>query len=74
MIIDAVVHQHASPNTVLHLLYIYYYKNIAKVRLAELFHKDPSTVANWIKRMRLNANFIKLLQSQQYGKQSMISE
>ncbi|CAK4292824.1 unnamed protein product [Aphanomyces euteiches] len=50
MIIDAVVHQHASPNTVLHLLYIYYYKNIAKVRLAELFHKDPSTVANWIKR------------------------
>ena len=49
-IIQAVIRMQASPNTKYHCLYMFYFQGLSKARLAKLFHKAESTIANWINK------------------------
>ena len=49
-IIQAVGRMHASPNTKYHCLYMFYFQGLSKARLAKLFHKAESTIADWISK------------------------
>ncbi|KAG9404921.1 hypothetical protein AC1031_005125 [Aphanomyces cochlioides] len=48
--LDFLVTEHASPNTIAHALYAYYYIGMKKTDVAHVFHKSPTTVSNWIAR------------------------
>ncbi|XP_038112199.1 uncharacterized protein LOC119767516 [Culex quinquefasciatus] len=45
-----VLHKHASPNTILHCIYGFYYLKLSKTQLAKIYCKHPSTISNWIEK------------------------
>lgn len=54
---EKVLNHHASSNTVYHCLYGYYYLGLKKSRLAKIYAKHPSTIANWINLYERNKFF-----------------
>ncbi|RQM29964.1 hypothetical protein B5M09_012408 [Aphanomyces astaci] len=48
--LNCVAAEHASKNTIAHALYAYYHIGMKKSDIAHVFHKSPSTIANWIVR------------------------
>lgn len=54
IIIQTIRHQHASPNTVYHALYGYYFLGIPKKELARIYGKSESTIGYWITKYEEN--------------------
>jgi transposase len=50
-VIRAVHHEQASENTIYNAVYMFLYGRKTKKELAELFHKSPTTIANWIRKV-----------------------
>ncbi|EEY68228.1 uncharacterized protein PITG_04643 [Phytophthora infestans T30-4] len=46
---EAATRQHASPNTVFHCLYGYYYLGYSRKELAHIYNKTQQTIGNWIR-------------------------
>ncbi|POM70694.1 Hypothetical protein PHPALM_12831 [Phytophthora palmivora] len=45
---EAVISQHASPNTVFYCLYGFYFLGYSRKELARIYHKSIKTIGNWI--------------------------
>ncbi|KAF0732253.1 hypothetical protein Ae201684P_014748 [Aphanomyces euteiches] len=56
-LIDHVQKQHASTNTIMHALYMYYFLGLNRLSIARLFHKSQSTVSNWIARYEQSGGY-----------------
>ncbi|KAF0731408.1 hypothetical protein Ae201684P_006825 [Aphanomyces euteiches] len=48
--IEYIVGRHASPNTVMHCLYGYFFLGMKRSQLAIIYRKDEKTISNWIQR------------------------
>ncbi|KAF0734464.1 hypothetical protein Ae201684_008923 [Aphanomyces euteiches] len=57
MILQQVKHQHASRNTVMHALFMYYFLGLQRTKIARLLCKSLSTVSNWIERYETSADY-----------------
>ncbi|KAG9416319.1 hypothetical protein AC1031_000717 [Aphanomyces cochlioides] len=57
MILQQVKHQHASRNTVMHALFMYYFLGIQRTKIARLLCKSLSTVSNWIERYESSTDY-----------------
>lgn len=44
------VNKQASQNTIYHVLYGYYFRGMSRKQLAEIYHKNQSTISRWIKK------------------------
>ncbi|CAK4847065.1 unnamed protein product, partial [Aphanomyces euteiches] len=56
-LIDHVQKLHASTNTIMHALYMYYFLGLNRLSIARLFHKSQSTVSNWIARYEQSGGY-----------------
>ncbi|KAF0724240.1 hypothetical protein Ae201684P_019400 [Aphanomyces euteiches] len=57
MILRHVQHKHASRNTIMHALFIYYFLGVKRVVIARLFRKSVSTISSWIERYENTSDY-----------------
>ncbi|KAH9123906.1 hypothetical protein LEN26_002290 [Aphanomyces euteiches] len=57
MILRHVQHKHASKNTIMHALFIYYFLGAKCVVIARLFRKSMSTISSWIERYENTSDY-----------------
>lgn len=63
-----VFNKHASPNTIMHCMYGYYYQGVSKHQLARIYGKSVRTISNWITRYEADGCFSRKLREQVYIK------
>lgn len=63
-----VFQKHASPNTVMHCMYGYFFQGFSKRELAKIFGKNIRTISNWVTRYEADGCFDRKQREQVYLK------